>query len=161
MQTVCHNMIQEYGHMIIEMLVDRFPPEVVCSSIGLCKEPIKQAADNDLGCTVCVWIVEWVENQIDESYTREQIKEVVLKVCDHVPHLMKAYCVDFIENYADVFIDYLLQSYTPDFICQKMSLCTVKFESRSLILLTFEWISNDLKNSGEKKNMTLNNDVAF
>ncbi|KAL0205961.1 hypothetical protein P9112_001268 [Eukaryota sp. TZLM1-RC] len=127
MQDVCHNMIQEYGHMIIEMLVDRFPPEVICASIGLCKDQAFEY-ENSTKCSACTFVIGLIEGKIDDQSSREQIREVVLQICDKVPSLMRSVCRDMISGYVDDIVDMLLQKYPAHKVCEKIHLCKAKME---------------------------------
>ncbi|KAL0223104.1 hypothetical protein P9112_002494 [Eukaryota sp. TZLM1-RC] len=124
MKVICRTMIEEYGHKIIEMMVDRFPPNVVCEAIHLCpKQPVSLTSDNSIQCSVCTWIIGTIEAKISEETTEQQIIEFVEQVCNFVPQSMKTLCINMIEEYGHKIIEMMVDRFPPNVVCEAIHLC--------------------------------------
>ncbi|KAJ4794389.1 Aspartic protease family protein [Rhynchospora pubera] len=104
----CKAVAAQYGEMIIEKLIAKEDPAKVCSSIGVCtydgthgvKAGIRSVVDKATGgfsdamCTYCELAVTWMENQISQNKTVEQIISYVDKLCERLPSPMGESAVD-------------------------------------------------------------------
>ncbi|KAL0248606.1 hypothetical protein GEMRC1_003840 [Eukaryota sp. GEM-RC1] len=124
LKSFCRDFISHYTDQLIDLLLEKYPADVICQKMGLCMAQ----ESNDSRCTVCTFVVGWVESQIDDGSTRDEIKQVVMKACKNVPKLLKSFCKDFVNHYADELIDLLLEKYSTDVICQKMGLCMAQMK---------------------------------
>ncbi|XP_078174283.1 cyprosin-like [Carex rostrata] len=104
----CKAVAAQYGEMIIEKLIAKEDPAKVCSSIGVCsfdgyrgvKAGIRSVVDRattgvtDAMCTYCELAVTWMENQISQNKSVEQIINYVDKLCERLPSPMGESAVD-------------------------------------------------------------------
>ncbi|XP_072960150.1 aspartic proteinase-like isoform X2 [Typha angustifolia] len=95
----CKEVVQQYGELILEMLIAQTRPQKVCSQIGLCVfdgahyvgNSIESAVEkdkkenSDLLCTACEMAVVWIENQLRENQTKERILAYANQLCEHLP----------------------------------------------------------------------------
>jgi phytepsin len=98
----CKEVIQEYGDMIIEMLIAQTEPAKVCSKLSLCmfdgSNPVGNVIESvvettkqkgsDLLCTACEMAVVWMENQLRENATKDRILAYANQLCEKLPSPM-------------------------------------------------------------------------
>ncbi|KAL5227569.1 hypothetical protein ABZP36_015834 [Zizania latifolia] len=94
----CKQVVQDYGDMILELLIAQANPLRLCSQIGLCEfdgthsvsnkiESVvdKEKVGSDLSCTACEMAVIWIQNQLRQNKTRELILQYANQLCQHLP----------------------------------------------------------------------------
>jgi len=129
----CKAFVQEYTHIIIEMLLKKASPEEVCKAIGACpkdevhiapvEEP-KKAEPNSVACTVCQFVIAQVQKEIGNNATEEKIKKALNKVCDAIPSVFKAQCKAFVQEYTPILIKELMKKTNPQQVCKAIGVCT-------------------------------------
>ncbi|XP_057419533.1 aspartic proteinase [Lotus japonicus] len=111
--TECKAIVAEYGQTIIDLLLADAEPKKVCSQIGLCtfdgthgvNGGIESVVDeNDrkssgrglhgAGCSACEMAVVWMQNQLGQNQTRDQILSYINNLCDKMPSPMGESAVD-------------------------------------------------------------------
>ncbi|KAG0502501.1 hypothetical protein HPP92_002573 [Vanilla planifolia] len=107
----CKAVVSKYGEKIVSSLLDKGKPEEVCSQIGLCvldgsrkvslgiesvvNENSGASASNDDGmCSSCEMAVVWIQNQISQNQTQEQILTYINELCERLPSPMGESTVD-------------------------------------------------------------------
>ncbi|ONK66772.1 uncharacterized protein A4U43_C06F11780 [Asparagus officinalis] len=108
----CKAVIAQYGEKILAMLVEKEQPEKVCSRIGLCTfdgsqgvSGIIESVVNDNGdkstdgqsdamCSSCEMAVLWMQNQLLQNKTQDQILNYANELCDKLPSPMGESAVD-------------------------------------------------------------------
>lgn len=101
----CKTVISQYGDMIFELLMAQTSPQKVCSQIGLCsfdgqrdvsmgiasvvdketRETEASSSSNDAMCTACQMAVVWMQNQVSQNQTKEQILSYMNQLCERLP----------------------------------------------------------------------------
>lgn len=99
----CKDIVSQYGDMIWDLLVEGVDPDKVCSQIGLCSSIGAQrvssfietvverenrkgkSVGDDFLCSACEMTVAWVQNQLRQEETKEQVLNYVNKLCDALP----------------------------------------------------------------------------
>ncbi|KAM6553808.1 hypothetical protein CsatB_014570 [Cannabis sativa] len=107
----CKAIVAQYGETIIESLT-KDHPERVCSQIGLCSFDgtrdvsmgIESVVDENAGkassgvrdamCSACELAVVWMQNQLKQNQTQEQILNYVNQLCERLPSPMGESAVD-------------------------------------------------------------------
>ncbi|KAJ3694472.1 hypothetical protein LUZ60_009952 [Juncus effusus] len=104
----CKAVASQYGEMIIEKLVAKEDPAKVCASIGVCAYDGKRSVQmgirsvvdesnnglNDAMCTYCEMAVTWMQIQITQNKSVDQIINYVDKLCEKLPSPMGESSVD-------------------------------------------------------------------
>lgn len=108
----CKAIVEQYGQTIIESLLAKDQPKKICSQIGLCSFDgtrgvsmgIKSVVDENVGkasgdlrdgmCSACEMAVVWMQNQIKQNQTQEQILNYVNQLCERLPSPMGESSVD-------------------------------------------------------------------
>lgn len=106
--TECKSIVSQYGEMIWDLLVSGVQPDKVCSQIGLCSfsgahsesiiktvvEEENKSVGDDLSCTACQMLVVWVQNQLKQKNTKEDVFNYVNQLCESLPSPMGESAVD-------------------------------------------------------------------
>jgi len=107
----CKAVVAQYGEKIMEMLVAKEEPAMICSRIGLCsssgngvsigiKSVVNDNGEKSTGgvddsfCTYCEMAVVWMQNQVGQNKTIEQILTYIDKLCERLPSPMGESSVD-------------------------------------------------------------------
>ncbi|KAI3769674.1 hypothetical protein L6452_00784 [Arctium lappa] len=97
MSQQCKSLVDQYGKSMIEMLLSEEQPEKICSQMKLCsfdgshdtsmiiesvvdKNTGKSSGVHDEMCTLCEMAIVWMQNQIRQNETEENIINYVDKV---------------------------------------------------------------------------------
>jgi len=108
MSQECRTIVDQYGKLIIEMLLSEAQPQKICSQIGLCssdgtrdvRNNIESVVGkssggvNDEMCEFCMMSVVWMQNQIRQNQTEEKIINYVNELCERIPSPMGESAVD-------------------------------------------------------------------
>ncbi|XP_024960815.1 cyprosin [Cynara cardunculus var. scolymus] len=111
MSQQCKSLVDQYGKSMIEMLLSEEQPEKICSQMKLCsfdgshdtsmiiesvvdKSKGKSSGLHDEMCTMCQMAVVWMQNQIRQNETEENIINYVDKLCERLPSPMGESAVD-------------------------------------------------------------------
>ncbi|GLT83327.1 hypothetical protein SLE2022_016220 [Rubroshorea leprosula] len=108
----CKAIVQQYGQTIINFLLAEEQPKKACSQIGLCtfdgthgvsmgiesvvdeKKGKSSGIFHDAMCSACEMAVVWMENQLSQNQTQENILNYVNELCDKMPSPMGESAVD-------------------------------------------------------------------
>lgn len=107
----CKEIVNEYGGMILELLIAETRPAKVCRKIGLCefdgaqyvstdiqsvleKQKDKTSVNQDVLCTFCEMAVIWIESQLRQNQTKERILAYANEICERLPSPMGESAVD-------------------------------------------------------------------
>jgi len=77
----------------------------------------------DTTCMLCQYTLHFIQQQLDEDATREQIENIVRGVCAYLPKNLAEECGDYIDAYGDQVIALLEQELDPSIICPELGLC--------------------------------------
>ncbi|XP_056018469.1 prosaposin-like [Ostrea edulis] len=140
----CTSFVMQYTEMLINLLV-KMPPKEVCSTLGLCtaaKSPAKQELhhvkltsmkNNGLlhqnkvstspQCVVCEAVMTELDNILKENRSRQAIENALQMVCSNLPTAISKECSDFVNQYADLVINIVIQEVDPKYVCTALKLC--------------------------------------
>ncbi|RDX63056.1 Aspartic proteinase A1 [Mucuna pruriens] len=108
----CKSVVEQYGATILEMLLAEAKPKKICSQIGLCtfdgsrdvgmgiesvvdkNERKASGGIRDATCSTCEMAVIWMQNQLSQNQTQDQIINYVNELCDKLPSPMGESSVD-------------------------------------------------------------------
>ncbi|XP_064458348.1 uncharacterized protein LOC135368770 [Ornithodoros turicata] len=128
----CVNMVNTYFDLLVSLILQDFTPDEVCQTLGLCpssdkvvtKPKIQKISkDDNPECTLCKDVVQFVYAELRDNKTEQAIKEVLDEVCNWVPQSSKQECLNMVSTYFDLLVSLILQDFTPDQICQTLTLC--------------------------------------
>ncbi|XP_040293597.1 prosaposin isoform X1 [Bufo bufo] len=126
----CKDFIDTYSSAIIELLEQEITPEQICQAIGLCavRQPqmIKLSPEQIQSggyCEVCKMMINYMDKMLKSNVTEEKIKAALKVVCSFLPDSMCDECDALVLAYEPLFIELILQSLDPKFVCEKLTLC--------------------------------------
>ncbi|KAJ4703925.1 Aspartic proteinase [Melia azedarach] len=108
----CKAVVEQYGPVIMDLLLAEAQPKKICSQIGLCtfdgrrgvSMGIESVVDENNGkssgvlhdamCSSCEMAVVWMQNQMQQNQTQERILNYVNELCDRMPNPMGESSVD-------------------------------------------------------------------
>ena len=110
-----------------EILVHLYHPNM-CPQLPMCIETDKiekpiDAADNSLECSICKYVVSYVDSVIQNNKSEAAIEAALDKVCTILPHSLNATCVQFVVSYGPVLVQLIEYYVTPDQVCAAIKLC--------------------------------------
>ena len=142
----CTSFVQQYGPMIIKLLLNEVEPEKVCTLINLCTstvkktlprpavsgillrgEPIfnkKSGAKSSPRCALCEFLMREIDSLISQNKSKEAIEQALDKVCDLMPSTISRECTSFVQQYGPEIIKLLLNEVKPEEVCTLIKLCT-------------------------------------
>ncbi|XP_035211397.1 prosaposin-like isoform X2 [Stegodyphus dumicola] len=114
--TKCENFVNQYTDLLITLLTQEVDPEIICAALNVC--PAK-----DVECQGCQYVLHFVQEQLMNSETQEEIKNVLKKMCDALPEKLSANCEAFVEEYGDALLVLIAQEIDPSTLCYEVKLC--------------------------------------
>jgi len=141
----CVKMVDKYTSEIINMLIDDYPPQMICSELALCVN--SEISSNDVyavdftedviigdddeeqesvGCVMCEFAMEVIDEHLDDSPTVDQVERVVQFMCSYMPGTIADKCEAFVDKYGQRLIDALVKDdLNPAKVCTlDLNLCT-------------------------------------
>merc|ERR1719495_2900589 len=127
----CQTFVDTYTHDIIEFIAKGATPKQVCEYLHLC--PIsttsfevapKSALADTPKCTVCQYIVNTIDEAIEDPSDVEKVKEFLEGMCAHMPsEKFKAECKTFVDTYTAAILDLIAHGASPKDVCVEIGLC--------------------------------------
>ncbi|KAM3963734.1 prosaposin isoform 2-T2 [Aphomia sociella] len=75
-------------------------------------------------CVICEFVLKEIDDQIKDKHNEDEIKKVVLGICNRMPKSVRSECDNFVEKYSDLVISMLEQKLDPSRVCQELKLCS-------------------------------------
>ncbi len=140
----CDSFVEAYTDMVIQLLTGEVTPKEVCGYLGLCQNniqmgfqspilgaggpgpvmmPLKQEANDKPYCTICEYVINTVDQMLEDNKTEKEIEVALDKVCYVLPASVKKNCLDLVRDYTDQMIHMLVNNYPPQQVCSKLALC--------------------------------------
>jgi saposin len=140
----CDSFVEAYTDMVIQLLTGEVTPKEVCGYLGLCQNniqmgfqspilgaggpgpvmmPLEQEADDKPYCTICEYVINTVDQMLEDNKTEKEIEVALDKVCYVLPASVKKNCLDLVRDYTDQMIHMLVNNYPPQQVCSKLELC--------------------------------------
>merc|ERR1711991_1285585 len=127
----CEAFVDEYTQKIINAILSGDTPAELCAELGLCsgeeeiveKKVVDVAPIGDTECTLCEFVVNFVETKLNESSTQQEIETELGKVCKLLPGDFGATCVSLVDNYLPAIIEHIENDFPPATACAALGLC--------------------------------------
>lgn len=74
-------------------------------------------------CTMCQLTLHFIQNQLQDKKTKDQIENAVKTVCSKLPTDLREQCDDYVDAYGDQVIALLQQEIDPSILCPMLGLC--------------------------------------
>jgi len=125
---VCKAFVANYLPQVIEMLLNKVPPQSVCDSLKLCTAAkvleLAQQAGSTKYCQICQFVVSTVENFLETNSTEAEILALGERVCTILPAKYAPLCKEFVDQGLPLAIKYIEAKETPQVACTQIKLCT-------------------------------------
>jgi len=131
----CESFVDAYTDMIIQLLTGEVTPKEVCAYLGLCQNDVYEfqpvlgpmmsplEATNGPYCTMCEYLINTVDQMVQDQQTEKEIEVSLDKVCYVLPSSVKGKCLELVRDYTDQIIHLLVNDYPADQVCGKLQLC--------------------------------------
>lgn len=118
-----------------EILVHLYQPNI-CPQLPLCFEEAKieqpvAASVNSVECSICKYVVSYVDHVIQDNRTEAAIEAALDKVCTIVPHSLNTTCYQFVQSYGPVLVQLLEYYASPEAVCEALKLCQNGTQTRT------------------------------
>jgi len=130
----CQAFVDTYTASILEFLANGATPKEVCQYLHLCPstgsvEPVQPALREDPKCTVCVYLVNAIDDAIEDPSDVEKVKVFLEGMCAHIPsEKMKQECKTFVDAYTAMILDLIAHGASPKDVCAEIGLCEAEGE---------------------------------
>jgi len=133
----CTSFVNKYGPIIALLLAKNSTPEQVCDFLKLCNNGTQQAiaqesramyktkqlTANPVECSICKYVVSFIDTVIENNKTEAAIEAALEKVCSILPKALNDSCVGFVVSYGPLIVQLLEKYGTPELVCDALSLC--------------------------------------
>jgi saposin len=84
---------------------------------------VEEPTVNSVECSLCKFVVQYVDKAIGNNRTEAAIEAALEKVCTILPHALNSSCVQFVETFGPSLLQLLEKYGTPDLVCDAIKLC--------------------------------------
>ena len=97
-----------------------------CFSIGELVQAIKlkELTVNSPQCTLCEFVLTYIDKQIGNNRSAAAIEAALDKVCNILPTPVRSNCTDFVNKYGPIIAILLAKNSTPAEVCDFLKLCS-------------------------------------
>jgi len=125
---MCKAFVDEYGPEVIQLLLNKYPPDMICKTIGLCTQRQKKVkttpkVSDSVVCAACKYILTEVDKYLSDNATEKEIVKVIEHICNLLPLKIQDVCDAFIEEYGEMVINLLINKYPPEQVCDAVHFC--------------------------------------
>ncbi|KAJ8022464.1 Prosaposin [Holothuria leucospilota] len=126
----CQSFVDTYTETIVQLIVKEVSPKLICRAIGVCQtqQPTCAVQKYEIGptCTLCRYVIGWLERKITSQSTMTEIEQLLEKVCNIVPKTMRSQCQTFVDKYIPQVLDLVVKFVSPRMICTAIHLCIIE-----------------------------------
>jgi len=123
----CLNMVDTYTGYLISLIESMESPESVCEMISFCPTP-----PTNLECEICTYAASYLESEVANGKTEEEIENLLGKVCDLLPNMDTSLCKQTVDQLTDMIIQ-MMQMVPPRNICEEIKLCPVSQKPKAKV----------------------------
>jgi saposin len=121
----CRAFIDQEGQQLIKLLLQKFPPNVLCARLGLCPgRVVPTYLQNGQYCMICEFVVQTVDGYLQNNKTVVEIEQYLDAFCNRLPPNFNTQCVQFVHTYLPLVIQWIITTERPDVFCTQIGLCT-------------------------------------
>ena len=95
-----------------------------------------QSVDASVECVLCEYVMSELDNILKDNNSKEAIENALKMVCSKLPSTISQECSDFVNQYADLVIDLLIQEGDPKKVCTALSLCQASKKGKKTLFYT-------------------------
>ncbi|KAM9991196.1 hypothetical protein ACTFIZ_004610 [Dictyostelium cf. discoideum] len=137
-QSICNNLIENNIDSIIKSFENNETPTTICDQLGLCSQSstnfdtilqessLSSSSSSEhpsVGCLVCEFIVQKVENYIQVNATQSEIEYFLDQDCNKFGGGYAGECVVYVNQYVPQLVNYLSYNQKPEKACSEIKAC--------------------------------------
>ncbi|CAF3953583.1 unnamed protein product, partial [Rotaria sp. Silwood1] len=133
----CDQFVVTYGPVLVQLIEKYGTPEGVCNALKLCHNGTQEVSPVDLiqklniqestiksaQCSLCKYVVAYIDNIIQNNKSEAAIEAALKKVCTILPGPIKDKCDQFVVTYGPVLVQLIEKYGTPEGVCNALKLC--------------------------------------
>jgi len=125
---LCTQEVNQYGPEIINYIISKENPEVVCTQLHLCTSTRAVATKKvqQGTCGICELVVTFAENYLANNGTISELEAAVEQLCSALPNPYSQQCDQFVEAQMPALIQWLINNEPPQQFCTSVGLCGSK-----------------------------------
>jgi len=116
----CDDLVDAYEPLIVQLLVDELSPTEVCQEIKLCDKP---QVEQKSSCATCQFVADELFAILSNKEDENMVRNVLDSICYRLPSVIDQPCENFVDKYANMVMEVISTSLTPDQLCQAIDLC--------------------------------------
>ncbi|CAK9829953.1 PSAP [Anthophora retusa] len=150
----CTDLVKGYSKELVELLLADLTPQEVCVFMELCEDEkysdkksefitdkdgeiltneipnaplspeITKHTKENTACAICEFVMQVIDEQLDNEKEKDKIESVVHGVCNHLPETVSGKCNSFVNKYGDAIIELITKDVSPKQLCTLLALCT-------------------------------------
>ena len=82
-----------------------------------------KSSSNSIPCVLCKYILQYLDNILQNNKSAAAIEAALEKVCDVLPAVVKDDCTNFVDKYGPLIAVLLARNATPEQVCDFLKLC--------------------------------------
>ncbi|XP_011161385.1 prosaposin isoform X1 [Solenopsis invicta] len=82
-----------------------------------------ESAGGTQACTLCEYLLHYIQDTITNPTNEEKVKEFFKKVCTKIPSSIEGECQEFVNTYGDAVVALLVQEIDPSQVCSMIRIC--------------------------------------
>ncbi|CAF3915477.1 unnamed protein product [Adineta steineri] len=99
---------------------------------------LKEAIINNLDltpeCTLCHYVVSYLDAVIKNNKSQEAVEAALARVCTILPKKDRVKCSEFVKNYGPVLADLIIEVADPRLICRYLGMCLITTDESKPII---------------------------
>lgn len=123
----CEKLVQTYGPILPQLIAELDDPNVVCALLGFCSKSVetpKVQNIESLPCSLCQYLVNYLDAIIQSNSTEVHFEEELEKACKILPtDKIQSECKTLVDLYSTDLIKFLVEYGNPKAVCEKLGLC--------------------------------------
>merc|ERR1719420_1305104 len=113
-------------------MIDGVEPKRVCTVLDVClpddappqmSQALSAQREEDTKCTSCQYVLAIVMDSLEQKDNQDEVRNLLESACSLFPASVSNKCESFVHAYAEEVIQMIADNFTPDEICQALSLC--------------------------------------
>jgi len=125
-KNLCVSVLEPYLTQIIEGIVNKEDPAVICAKIKLCPPappPVeKREAELNVQCELCTAVLTYVKSQIGSDNSQQNVQNALDRACSKIP-FAKGLCGSVLQPFVMQIVSGFVASQDPATICGRIRLC--------------------------------------
>ena len=120
----CQAFVETYGPQLIEALLKKETPEVICQQIRACVSAVveKEPEQASFLCSACEFAMVELEQFLSQNRTQQEITEFLKRVCDLIPENVRGMCHVLVDLELPNILEWI-KTIPPNQVCTAIGAC--------------------------------------